>query len=129
SMRTNPTFTKSQGIAISDDLIILSFGRSTQSNNVSKPHLQQGLLVLDTEGNIVKRGMMDNEKLFNKYIELGYDPNKVENEGVWVDKDNNVYTLNVLRTTSPTHGLLIIKEGSTDVNALDFKDVAAPIFS
>ena len=126
---TTSIFPKVQGLAIGSDFLVASFGATTQGNNISHNNLQQGIVLLDTNGNIAKSGSMDNEKLLNKYTSLGYKPNKVENEGVWVSENNEIYTLNVINTTDPSKGLLIIKEGSNNRMTKDFSEVSAPLYS
>src|SRR5699024_10947098 len=106
-----------------------SFGATTQGNNISHNNLQQGIVLLDTDGNIAKSGYMDNEKLLNKYTNLGYKPNKVENEGVWVSENNEIYTVNVIITNDTSKGLLIIKEGSNNRMRKDFSEVSVPLYS
>src|SRR5699024_5387586 len=118
-----------KGLAIGSDFLVASLGATKQGNNTSHNNLQQGIVLLDTDGNIAKSGSMDNEKLLNKYTSLGYKPNKVENEGVWVSENNEIYTLNVINTTDPSKGLLIIKEGSNNRMTKDFSDVSAHLYS
>ncbi len=131
----NGPFPKVQGITITKNNILFSLGAAATNNNniTSRKDLQQGIIVADFSGNILKEGMLDNKMLQTFYEQLGYTPTKLENEGVWTNKKNEIYTLNILhnmnseQSGNDPRGMLIVKEGSNNNKSVDFEKVGTPI--
>lgn len=125
--------TKVQSIATGNGKIYLGIGAYLRDNrNDYKGKI--GLKVLSNTGEILENGLMNSQKVIDKFKSIGLDAEIMENEGVHVDHRNgNVYTLNVYQTDkhddSINGGIVIMQEYATQQNSVDFSDCAETIRS
>lgn len=125
-----PYIAKRQGIALHDDLIIQSSGGSYRPDQPPvTPYGYQGLKIMTMNGELIAEGLMNPEKVMSKLSNMGYFTNRVENEGIHISPDGEVYTLmvhqlRVYEEPAKTGGLLLMKEFSDDPNVIDWKDTS-----
>lgn len=123
--------TKVQTMTIGNGKIYLGIGAYLRDDRVDYKG-KIGLKVLSNSGEILENGLMNSQKVIDKFKSIGLDAEIMENEGVHVDKRNgNVYTLNVYQTDqhddSINGGVVIMQEYATHQDAIDFSDCAETI--
>lgn len=118
---------KTQGLALGDNKIYSVTGNQYQTTKeVSQEHFQ-GLKVFSMEGELLKESSINPSTMKSVLERNGYNNvTIIENEGVYVSPEGEVYTQLVYCPTShpssETDGIIIFKEFSTSINALDFSE-------
>lgn len=124
-------FPKTQSIAIGSDFIALGIGAFSSTGD--SRNKQQGLLIVDFNGNVINEGILSSEGYRNQLVNLGYSIDHIENEGVFVDENDNIYSLIVHKNYNAVNGdevgILIFKEASTSKDAIDFKNISTPLYT
>lgn len=120
---------KRQGIALGDSEIYQAIGGAAlKSDQVDMPIKYQGIKVYNQSGKFQSEGIMHHVKMMEVLEQHGYTCERVENEGVHVDPDDNVYTMFVYQgrftTTSNQEGILIFAEFNNELDAIDFTTAA-----
>ena len=120
-------YPKRQGIAIGDDFIYQSCGGYWGVGTDVTPFDYYGLIKLNRDGSIHSQDLMNPEKMVKILNDKAYiTALRIENEGVYVDKDNNVYTCCIIENrnnnTWNNQGIIIFKEECIENGAINFKD-------
>lgn len=123
--------TKTQAMDIGNGKIYLGIGAYLRDGRTDYKG-KIGLKVLSNSGEILENGLMNSQKVIDKFKSIGLDAEVMESEGVHVDNRNgDVYTLNVYQTDahedSINGGVVIMKEYATHQDAIDFSDCAETI--
>lgn len=120
---------KRQGIALGDGYILQSIGGAALKSDVSdNPYKYQGIRTYSQSGNLVTEGIVHPDKMMSQMEGSGILCERIENEGVHVSPDGNVYTLFVHQgrfvEESNESGLILFEEFSDDLSAIDFSPSA-----
>ncbi|WP_121605300.1 hypothetical protein [Virgibacillus sp. Bac332] len=121
---------KRQGIALGDEGLIYHYagGHYKKGNPVNSYH-SQGLTILNGRGEAILDGLVDPNKLMESLETRGVICDIIENEGVHYSPNGEVYSLNVhtdIHSADATgRGIVILKELSTDLNAMDLSNSGA----
>lgn len=122
--------TKTQGVADTGYGIVAGMGGQWVSPATATPYMQNGLRIFTYDGELVAEGLLRPDLYAAKIAAVwGFTPTVIENEGIFLDKAGNVYSLTItsnngVSTASDTHGFLITQEFCDD--GVDFSDCAAP---
>lgn len=118
---------KTQGVAYARGAVFLPIGGIGRDYTID-PYGYQGLRVVNSKGDMIVEGLIDHRKMISILRQHGFECERVENEGIHISPDGDIYTLLVHKTYSTpgadTDGLIIFKEFSNSRNAIDFSSGA-----
>lgn len=118
---------KTQGVAYAKGAIYLPIGGIGRDYTID-PYGYQGLRVLNSKGDMIVEGLIDHRKMIDILRQHGFECERVENEGVHVAPNGDVYTLLVHKSyhtpNADSDGLIIFKEFSNSRDAIDFSSGA-----
>lgn len=125
---------KIQGMCWDGERFICSMGGSWKKSHLSGRYGTYGSRVFDRKGNILNEQLIDPPELSKILEDKGYNIERIEAEGVYVDEDTGkIYTLMVTDNTSRTEGLLLIElfagaydDGAINVSKAQAKDIFGP---
>ena len=119
---------KRQGIAAGDGFIALAHGGNANKGSADNVYRQQGVVLMTTEGSVIADSLCSASG-FQSIVETNFDSTstRIENEGCFVTKDNQVLALYVTRPGSDGK-IIIVKEFSNEADAVDFSSAAVPVF-
>ncbi|MEI5908742.1 hypothetical protein WAK64_16970 [Bacillus spongiae] len=115
---------KRQGIALTDNSIVQGTGGPALRTNPDIPLMYQGLVEYSPAGVVVQEGLVHHTKMMDIMEQHGFDCERIENEGIHVSPDNNIYSLFVYQSRlipeSINEGIVIFEEMSSSKDAIDF---------
>lgn len=119
---------KRQSLAAGDGFFAGGYGGFYQSGETSENSLQ-GIRLFSGDGKCLKSCLLDPGKTISILSSHGVNCTRIENEGIFVSKDNRIFTLSVTQDAyaaiSATEGIVIFEELSSSPDAIDFLEAAA----
>jgi hypothetical protein len=120
---------KRQAIDIGDGFIAASYGAFYNKGIAYSEKYMQGTKIFDMNGKPMSSAMLNSEKMITVLENEGFECTRIENEGIYVSKDNRIYslyiTLSASDSNSGTSGIVIFEDFSNDKEAIDFESAAA----
>lgn len=124
---------KRQGQVLGDGVVIQSHGGFWRSGEVD-PFQHTGIVIYGEDGSTIHRALI-NPALMKPILESKIPVSHIENEGVYICSEGNVYTLYVTQSRNDAYatsgGMTFFKEMDTTNDALDFSSasVISPLYN